>query len=43
MIKGKQNWTVANIKKMYEDKKVLSFDHPLVNVVFKILVTWDEK
>lgn len=29
MIKGKQNWTVANIKKMYEDKKVLSFDHPI--------------
>lgn len=29
MIKGKQNWTVANIKKMYEDKKILSFDHPI--------------
>lgn len=29
MIKGKQNWTVSNIKKMYESKQVLSFSHPI--------------
>ncbi|MBO5389123.1 MAG: DUF262 domain-containing protein [Lachnospiraceae bacterium] len=29
MIKGKQSWTVTNIMKMYKDKKVLSFDHPI--------------
>ena len=29
MIKGKQNWTVRNIKKMYESKQVLSFSHPI--------------
>lgn len=29
MIKGKQNWTVSNIKKMYESKQVLSFSNPI--------------
>ena len=29
MIKGKQNWTVVNIKKMYEDKCTLNFSHPI--------------
>lgn len=29
MIKGKQNWTVSNIKRMYEGKQVLSFSHPI--------------
>lgn len=29
MIKGKQNWTVSNIRKMYESKEVLSFSHPI--------------
>lgn len=29
MIKGKQNWTVNNIRKMYENKQVLSFSHPI--------------
>lgn len=29
MIKGKQNWTVSNIKKMYESKQILSFSHPI--------------
>lgn len=29
MIKGKQNWTVNNIRKMYESKEVLSFSHPI--------------
>ena len=29
MQRGKQSWTVQNIQKMYEDKKVLSFSHPI--------------
>ena len=29
MQRGKQNWTVQNILKMYEDKKTLSFTHPI--------------
>ena len=29
MQRGKQNWTVQNIQKMYEDKHTLSFDHPI--------------
>ena len=29
MNRTKLSWTVANIEKMYKDKKVLSFDHPI--------------
>lgn len=29
MIKTKLSWTVGNIKKMYEEKKTLSFSHPI--------------
>lgn len=29
MNKTKLSWTVANIEKMFEEKKVLSFDHPI--------------
>lgn len=29
MQRGKQSWTVKNIQKMYDDKKVLSFSHPI--------------
>ena len=29
MNRTKLTWTVANIEKMYKDKKVLSFDHPI--------------
>lgn len=29
MNKTKLTWTVSNIEKMYEEKKVLSFDHPI--------------
>jgi hypothetical protein len=29
MIKGKQTWTVGNILKMHQEKKVLTFDHPI--------------
>lgn len=29
MNKTKLSWTVSNIEKMYEDKKVLSFEHPI--------------
>lgn len=29
MQRGKQNWTVQNIMKMYQDKHTLSFDHPI--------------
>lgn len=29
MIKTKNTWTVTNIQKMYREKKVLSFDHPI--------------
>ena len=29
MNKTKLSWTVANIEKMHDEKKVLSFDHPI--------------